>query len=60
VDRARELLGNERLRAEIAAAGARRTLEDHTIANRVATIDSYVREALGKVSRVTTTSGGGP
>ena len=46
VEKVRYLLGNESLRRDIAAAGQRRTLRDHTFASRAALIDGVIREEL--------------
>ena len=46
VDKARWLLENESRRAAIAAAGMRRTLRDHTVADRCARIDDILQKLL--------------
>jgi len=46
VEKVRYLLGHEAERRAVAAAGQRRTLRDHTFADRAARIDAVVREAL--------------
>jgi hypothetical protein len=46
IEKVRYLLGHESERRSIAAAGQRRTLRDHTFADRAARIDAFVREAL--------------
>jgi spore maturation protein CgeB len=46
VEKVRYLLGHESLRRDIAAAGQRRTLRDHTFASRAALIDGVIREEL--------------
>jgi spore maturation protein CgeB len=46
VEKVRYLLGNESRRRDIAAAGQRRTLRDHTFASRATLIDAIIREEL--------------
>jgi hypothetical protein len=46
VEKVKYLLGHESRRRDIAAAGQRRTLRDHTFASRAALIDDIVREEL--------------
>lgn len=46
VEKVKYLLGDEAARRRIAAAGQRRTLRDHTFADRAARIDAIIREAL--------------
>lgn len=46
VEKVKYLLGHESARRDIAAAGQRRTLRDHTFASRAALIDAAVREEL--------------
>jgi spore maturation protein CgeB len=46
VEKVSYLLGHESLRRDIAAAGQRRTLRDHTFASRAALIDAIIREEL--------------
>lgn len=46
VEKVRYLLGHEAERRRIADAGQRRTLRDHTFADRAARIDAIIREAL--------------
>jgi hypothetical protein len=46
VEKVRYLLGHESLRRDIADAGQRRTLRDHTFASRAALIDGVIREEL--------------
>lgn len=46
VEKVRYLLGHESRRRDIAAAGQRRTLRDHTFASRAALIDAIIREEL--------------
>ena len=48
VERVKYLLANESRRRDIAAAGQRRTLRDHTFASRAALIDDIIREELSK------------
>jgi hypothetical protein len=48
VEKVKYLLGHESLRRDIAAAGQRRTLRDHTFASRAALIDGVIREGLSK------------
>ena len=46
VEKVRYLLGHESRRREIAAAGQRCTLRNHTFASRAALIDAVIREEL--------------
>ena len=46
VEKVRYLLGHESLRRDIAAAGQRRTLREHTFESRAALIDGVIREEL--------------
>lgn len=46
VEKVKYLLGHEARRRDIAAAGQRRTLRDHTFASRAALIDAVIREEL--------------
>ncbi|MDT5270953.1 MAG: spore maturation protein CgeB [Acidobacteriota bacterium] len=46
VEKVKYLLGHESSRREIAAAGQRRTLRDHTFASRAALVDEIIREEL--------------
>jgi len=46
VEKVKYLLGHESRRRDIAAAGQRRTLRDHTFESRAAVIDSVIREEL--------------
>lgn len=46
VEKVKYLLGHESRRREVAAAGQRRTLREHTFASRAAVIDAVVREEL--------------
>jgi hypothetical protein len=46
VEKVKYLLGQESRRRDIAAAGQRRTLREHTFASRAALIDEVIREAL--------------
>lgn len=46
VEKVKYLLGHEALRRDIAAAGQRRTLRDHTFASRAVLIDAIIREEL--------------
>jgi spore maturation protein CgeB len=46
VEKVKYLLGHESRRRDIAAAGQRRTLRDHTFASRAAVIDAIIREEL--------------
>ncbi len=46
VEKVKYLLGHEPLRRDIAAAGQRRTMRDHTFASRAALIDAVIREEL--------------
>lgn len=46
VERVKYLLKHESLRRDIAAAGQRRTLREHTFASRAALIDAVIREEL--------------
>ncbi len=46
VEKVKYILGHERERREIAAAGQRRTLRDHTFEKRVAQIDEIIRDVL--------------
>jgi hypothetical protein len=46
VEKVKYLLGHEHARRDIAAAGQRRTLRDHTFASRAALIDAVIREEL--------------
>lgn len=48
VEKVKYLLEHESSRREIAAAGQRRTLRDHTFASRAALIDTVVREELSR------------
>lgn len=52
-DKVKYLLNHESTRREIAAAGQRRTLRDHTFASRAARIDAVIREELsnGRAAR---------
>jgi spore maturation protein CgeB len=52
VERARWLLDHPRECREIALAGQRRTLRDHTFARRATVLDSILREELGRSSRM--------
>lgn len=49
VEKVRYLLGREAERRRIADAGQRRTLLEHTFADRAARIDAVIREALSNV-----------
>ena len=49
VEKVRYLLGHEAERRRIADAGQRRTLRDHTFADRASRIDAVIREALSNV-----------
>lgn len=53
VEKVKYLLRHESTRREIAAAGQRRTLRDHTFASRAALIDAVIREELsdGRAAR---------
>jgi hypothetical protein len=51
VEKVKYLLGHESRRRDIAAAGQRRTLRDHTFASRAALIDAVIREELSGGSR---------
>lgn len=53
VEKVKYLLDHESLRRDVAAAGQRRTLRDHTFAPRAAVIDAVIREELsnGRVVR---------
>jgi hypothetical protein len=46
VEKVKYLLGHESQRRDIAAAGQRRTLREHTFASRAALIDAVIREEL--------------
>ncbi|HEX8556623.1 MAG TPA: glycosyltransferase [Pyrinomonadaceae bacterium] len=46
VEKVEYLLGHESRRRDIAAAGQRRTLRDHTFASRAALVDAVIREEL--------------
>ena len=46
VERVKYLLGHESRRRDLAAAGQRRTLRDHTFASRAEVIDAVIREEL--------------
>jgi hypothetical protein len=46
VEKVKYLLGHESRRRDIAAAGQRRTLREHTFASRAALIDAIIREEL--------------
>lgn len=46
VEKVRYLLRHESMRRDIAAAGQRRTLRDHTFTSRAALIDAVIREEL--------------
>jgi hypothetical protein len=46
VEKVKYLLGHESRRRDIAAAGQRRTLRDHTFAPRAALLDAIIREEL--------------
>ncbi|HEX8353973.1 MAG TPA: glycosyltransferase [Pyrinomonadaceae bacterium] len=46
VEKVKYLLGHESRRREVAAAGQRRTLREHTFASRAALIDGIIREEL--------------
>jgi hypothetical protein len=49
VEKVRYLLGHEAERRRIADAGQRRTLRDHTFADRASRIDAVIRETLSNV-----------
>lgn len=49
VEKVKYLLAHESRRREIAAAGQRRTLREHSFASRAALIDSIIREELSSV-----------
>ncbi|MET0645768.1 MAG: glycosyltransferase [Pyrinomonadaceae bacterium] len=53
VEQVKYLLGHESRRRDIAAAGQRRTLREHTFASRAALIDAAIRERLssGRAAR---------
>jgi hypothetical protein len=46
VEKVKYLLAHEPMRRDVAAAGQRRTLRDHTFASRAALIDDIIREEL--------------
>ena len=46
VEKAKYLLAHESRRRDIAAAGQRRTLREHTFASRAALVDAVIREEL--------------
>ena len=48
VEKVKYLLAHESRRRDIAAAGQRRTLRDHSFASRAAIIDAVIREELSK------------
>lgn len=48
VEKVKYLLGRESLRRDVAAAGQRRTLRDHTFASRAALVDAVIREEMSE------------